>query len=287
MIVARFFRRQIRKLVFTLSLSIKKDGTVLRIKTRDKEGNKNMIEKIITNEHRLIEGFYLVFQPIFKVYPSGSSQVADYEILLRAADHRFPKDRFRDIIKNEEQNGIFLDWFAERVTQLMGRFPQKRFDINIEPQQLFYQNTWDFLTYLSSYSTQLTIEITERTPSYFDYPSKNAIILGGSLSKIKGLGYKVALDDIGSGQNSLGEVVKNHQNIHRLKFSMVCFKNVKNQIELNFLKSWIKLSKAYQLEIVVEGIETKEMSASLVDDQCYCLQQGFYWQLPEGIDSLN
>lgn len=246
-----------------------------------------MIEDIARNKHELIEGFYLVFQPIFKVCPSGSPKIVDYEILLRAADHRFPKDRFQTIIKDEDRNGIFLSWFAGKLVELVTHFPQKKFDINIEPQQLQYQSTWDFLSRMSSYSDQLIIEITERAPLYFEYSSKNAIILEGSLSKIKSLGYEVALDDVGSGQNSLGEVVKNYPNIDRLKFSMVCFKNIKNQIELNFLKSWIKLSEEYQLEIVVEGIETKEMSAKLVEDNCYCLQQGFYWQFPKGVDSLN
>ncbi|GAJ27134.1 hypothetical protein JCM15457_2101 [Liquorilactobacillus sucicola DSM 21376 = JCM 15457] len=246
-----------------------------------------MIEDITRNKCELVEDFYLVFQPIFKICPAGSPKIVDYEILLRAADHRFPKDRFQNIIKNEKQNGIFLTWFAEEVVELALRFPQKRFDINIEPQQLFYQSTWDFFSKLSLYSDQFIIEITERAPLYFEYSSKNAIILESSLSKIKSLGYKVALDDVGSGQNSLGEVVKNYQNIDRLKFSMVCFNNMDDQLELNFLKSWIKLSKEYELEIVVEGIETKEMSGKLLEDSCYCLQQGFYWQVPEGVDSLG
>ncbi|WP_057743001.1 EAL domain-containing protein [Liquorilactobacillus capillatus] len=246
-----------------------------------------MIEGITRSKNELIEDFYLVFQPIFKLCPAGSPQIVDYEILLRAANHCFPKDRFQNLMKDDKHNKIFLTWFAEEISELTTHFPQKRFDINIEPQQLFYQSTWDFLTKLSPYSAQLIIEITERVPQHFEYPSKNAILLESSLSKIKSLGYQVALDDVGSGQNSLGEVIKNYQNIDRLKFSTVCFRSVNDQIELDFLKSWIKLSKEYQLDIVVEGIETEEMAARFVDDDYYCLQQGFYWQLPEDVTSLN
>ena len=103
-----------------------------------------------------------------------------------------------------------------------------------------------------------------------------------TVKHIKDLGYRVALDDISSGQYSFKVVQENIKGIDRVKLSLLIFNDDSTDSKTKnlFIMSWINFAKTNNVELVIEGIEdniaAKEMLCHNIK-----LQQGFFWQVPQ------
>lgn len=128
------------------------------------------------------------------------------------------------------------------------------------------------------YNQQITIEITERVSQELNL--KKGLI--DTVKHIKDLGYRVALDDISSGQYSFKVVQENIKGIDRVKLSLLIFNDDSTDSKTKnfFIMSWINFAKTNNVELVIEGIEddvaAKEMLCHNIK-----LQQGFFWQVPQ------
>ena len=90
----------------------------------------------------------------------------------------------------------------------------------------------------------------------------------------------IFIDDIGCGQNTLSLVFANLENVDCLKFSLLPFIQLDEEIVFSFLTCWLKVAKKYQLELIVEGIETRDKMAQLLEMGVH-LQQGYLWSKGE------
>ena len=120
-----------------------------------------------------------------------------------------------------------------------------RVDINIDPRQFLYQSTWDFLDKMVEYNQQITIEITERVSQELNL--KKGLI--DTVKHIKDLGYRVALDDISSGQYSFKVVQENIKGIDRVKLSLLIFNDDSTDSKTKnlFIMSWINFARLIML----------------------------------------
>ena len=229
--------------------------------------------------------FQFHFQPKFDV---RNNQIAGYEILLRNKEQNpyYPAEKMDKIIHSKEEHKRFLTWFQEELVRLLKAFPTIQFSINFAPKQLFYSETKDFFTSMQSYTKQLTIEITEDVPLFstliehvdsLTYEKKFQSVF----ASIKAKGYCIALDDVGSGMNSLDEVLKYTPYLNQIKFSIVkCTKKDLNKETLHlFLNAWQQLAEDYHLSFIVEGIEDQTMSDEL-KEKGIVIQQGYYFGKP-------
>ena len=152
--------------------------------------------------------------------------------------------------------------------------------INISPTHLMTEQFVPFLqSALTTYavpSHRIILEITEE------------ILIQGLQSAqervktLKALGFKISLDDFGSGYSSLNYLTS--MDIDELKID----KSFIDQIERNekiatMLEHLIKFFKTYHLEVVAEGVETASQRDLLVKLGCRTLQ-GFYYAKPEPLD---
>lgn len=172
-----------------------------------------------------IDKFQLYFQPKVNVQ---TDCIIGYEVLLRNKEPLpyFPEDEFKEIIENQKKHALFLIWFESELIKKINLFPRVYFSINFTPRQLLYPEMHTFLTNLITFREYIIIELTEDKILYF-CPLKynnNELIekqLCKSLSFIKKIRYKISLDDVGSGRNSLETVESYLEYIDQIKFSLV------------------------------------------------------------------
>lgn len=120
--------------------------------------------------------------------------------------------------------------------------------------------------------TQYECELTEST-SMSNLPDDLLV-----LQNIDKLKLRLSLDDFGTGYTSF-HYLKN-LNVHKMKidreFIATIFDNERNEV---ILKSIIDLGHKLNLQVVAEGIETKEQEKWLKKHKCN-LGQGFYFARP-------
>ncbi|MGY0401968.1 EAL domain-containing protein [Carnobacterium jeotgali] len=229
--------------------------------------------------------FQLYFQPKVDMQ---DNRIIGYEILLRnkEANPFYPAQRMEEIIYNKEEHGLYLNWFQEELEQLVQLFPTVIFSINFAPKQLFYPETYAFFTKLQPYAEQLIIEITEDVPLFFaPIENMNSSIIEQHMhsifNSIKEKGYNIALDDVGSGKNSLDEVLKYTSYLKQIKFSIVkCNKkNLKEETMNLFLEAWQRMAEDHQLDFIIEGIESQQISEDFKERGIF-MQQGYHFGRP-------
>jgi FOG: EAL domain len=173
----------------------------------------------------------------------------------RGSDY-FPVDEYVNILKNQNAHHDYLGWLKERLLELFQDRPDIKFYLNIDHQELEYSETFEFLESMKDFNNSLLIEITEILPfkrlEYFEYNAKEKIKI------IRNLGFKVALADVCSGINSLGNVMEVIDSLHRLKFSTRSLKNINNVIMFELISLLDNLCKSFNKDFVVEGVELRE-----------------------------
>ena len=135
---------------------------------------------------------------------------------------------------------------------------------------------------MAKHTDQLTIEITEvpavqRTGSYFSPLNVEAF------KRISDLGFLIAIDDVGQGINSIGNMLQVQDYIYRIKFSILHFKNKVSEANLKQIIVLLgDICHDLGKEFVVEGIEEKGM-AEWLEEHCSSLQQGYLYSKPQNI----
>ena len=122
--------------------------------------------------------------------------------------------------------------------------------------------------------SKLLIEITE------DSIEKNLSVAMSNILKIKELGFRIALDDIGSGYTSLVSLLEYPIDVVKLDRALLVLADSQRGKKL-FL-AIIALAHNLDLKIVCEGVETEEQNAFVSGSECDYIQGWYYTKaLPE------
>lgn len=154
--------------------------------------------------------------------------------------------------------------------------------INISPNHLIDINFLDYIRHeiiqFDMLPKRVTLEITEGI-MIEDFGDVSRII-----DRIKKLGFKISLDDFGSGYSSLSYLVK--LNIDELKIDQSFVEQINTNDKIDkMIEMIVALSEHYRLNIVAEGVETKEQYEKLLEFGCHEIQ-GFYFSKPEAIETM-
>lgn len=219
--------------------------------------------------------FYMIYQPIKQVNCSkkaeGKSSERHYEALLRSVEtNRFPLKDFPSLIQDEESNACFLDWVVPQFIEQLEQHPDVVLSINFDVDQWAYPSTFEAVEKLLPYKEQIIIEVTEHQPRFNHSIMK---IYGEILKEVSQRGFKIAVDDIGQGINTFPFFLKYLRYFSRVKVAVYdkrCFLKPRFYLLTNKVLKWFGRP---QMEIVVERVETEEMSRRL-KAVGICLQQG-------------
>ncbi len=118
----------------------------------------------------------------------------------------------------------------------------------------------------------IIFEITERT-AIEDYEAFTEI-----LKYYTNQGYKIAIDDAGSGYSGMNTIVETKP--HFIKIDMNIVRDIhKDSFKQAIVKSFVQLGNNTNIRIIAEGIEKKEELKTLIRLGVYA-GQGYYFQRP-------
>jgi EAL domain-containing protein (putative c-di-GMP-specific phosphodiesterase class I) len=214
----------------------------------------------------------LALQPIVT---ACDRHVYGYEALMRSS-HPVLDSPTRVIAAAEAH--AMLDRVADRVTQCAAAVLKTLPDsanlfINVHPGELADAEAVRFrYEQLRPWARRVVLEITERSYVLENNTWRDAV------DSLIGAGFRVAVDDLGSGYNSLSVLAALRPQFMKVDRSIV------EQIERDDRKQrlvelLVLFAKATGTQLVVEGIETEE-EASVVKRMGADLLQGFLYGKP-------
>ena len=126
--------------------------------------------------------------------------------------------------------------------------------------------------HLRKVGDRVILEITERT-AISDF---NVVRTG--LQNLRDMGFRIAIDDLGSGYSTLNAVA--HIEPEIIKFDMLLVRTIdQSRLRQKLLQQLVEFAKSIGCEVVAEGIETKAELDTVKKLGCH-LGQGFYLARP-------
>jgi diguanylate cyclase (GGDEF)-like protein len=155
--------------------------------------------------------------------------------------------------------------------------------MNLTMKQLQQKDFIDFLTHLIAETgckeEWIELEVTE------DQIMMNPDEAIEILREISSIGVKIAIDDFGTGYSSLSYLKK--LPINKLKIDQSFVRDLPNDGEDSAItKAIIALAQSLNLEIIAEGVETREQKEFLVQNGCENIQ-GYLYSKPIPADKMK
>ncbi|MDE7282152.1 MAG: EAL domain-containing protein [Lachnospiraceae bacterium] len=224
--------------------------------------------------------FSVYYQPIYSVEEGRFNSA---EALLRLKDEKYgfvPPDIF---IPAAEKSGAIHKigtFVLEEVCRFIasGEYQALNLDyveINLSVVQCMRSDladqVMDILKRFRIRPEQVNLEITETAASY----SQKALIQ--NLNVLSEAGISFSLDDFGTGYSNMIRIASLPFHIVKLDKSFVG--GEANSKLLIMLRNTIRMFKAMNMKIVVEGVETEDMVKQFSDMECEYIQ-GYYYSKP-------
>ncbi len=271
--LVRYFRQEEKAFSENDFLCIDKDSV-------DRMEREREVEQLIMDavESDRVEVFY---QPIFS---TAEQRITSAEALVRIRDREdqiVPPGVFIDIA---EESGMILklgEIVFEEVCRFIRKHPLEQYgmhyiEVNLSVVQCAYENlAQDYIRIMERYGIDpgcINLEITESASTN----AKKTLL--GNMQNLMEYGVHFSLDDFGTGQSNLNYIVDMPVDIVKFDRSMTnsYFENGKAKY---VMEAAIHMIHGMNLEIVSEGIETKEQYQTM-EDLGISHIQGYYFSKP-------
>ncbi|MDX1900521.1 MAG: EAL domain-containing protein [Gammaproteobacteria bacterium] len=237
---------------------------------------KNALQTALDNQE-----FYLVFQPKIDLI---KNRVIGFEALLRWESLTYGNVPPNRIIPLTEEMGLINqlgDWIAKKaMTQLHVWHANNLSDISIALNIA----TRHFLQPTFAKNLLSIIEQTKLSGRYLELEISESLIMQnpeyslGVIKELKKSGVRITIDNFGTGYSSI-------QHLHN--FQVDCIKIDRrfiadipqNKAHVDLLHTLISLAKSLHVEVIAEGVETKEQFTQLIEMGCDEVQ-GYYISKP-------
>lgn len=225
--------------------------------------------------------FILYYQPQICTL---TNKIIGVEALIRWINAEFGMISPNVFIPLAEQTGLIDaigEWVLETACKQMKQWqeaglPDIRMAVNLSADQFGDRNLIRTVNQVL-YSTKLEadyliLEITERTA----VEKENLAIQ--MMNELKTLGVSISIDDFGEEYSSLGRL-KSYP-IDQLKIDKKFIQNIsEGKKDKAIVKTIIQLAKNLELNVIAEGVETKEQYEFLRNEDCDEIQ-GYYFYKP-------
>ena len=185
-----------------------------------------------------------------------------------------------------EECGLMLDLGALVMRRAMTdarRWPGLKVAINVSATQLRYTGfigqVKKMLEETGTAAEQIEIEITEGVLLNDDNTTQMI------LRDLRHMGFSIALDDFGTGYSSLGYLSRYPVDKIKIDRSFVSNLGVDPEAEA-VIRAIVKLSKALNLNIVAEGVETRAQKTILRQTGCNIIQ-GYIFSKPVAFTAID
>lgn len=230
----------------------------------------------------------LVYQPI---YQSGANTFHKMEALLRWHSQSLgvvSPDRF---IPVAEESGYIVQlghWVLQQACQQLAAWQRNNpvllvVSVNVSALQLnqpgFADVVMQLLQQYQLQPAQLELEITERV--LLDDSDEISVML----QQLTTLGVQISLDDFGTGYSSLSYLSRFPLQTLKIDRSFVQAMADSDRSR-DLVRAIVAMGQSLKLQLVAEGVETKEQAAALTGLGCQFLQ-GYYLSRPQSADNIT
>ncbi len=211
-----------------------------------------------------IEGLWMAYQPIVH---ARTGALFGVEALLRTTEPSLPSPPA--LLDAAEQLGR-LPIIGRRVRTSCGNLFAERADdialfINLHPDDLHDVDLVDEAAPLSRVARRVILEVTERASL------DNSPQLAERVARLRELGFRLAVDDIGAGYSGLTSFTELMPEVMKIDMSLV--RNVdKSALKQRTIGALCRLCHEVGALVVGEGVETQDERTTLVDLGCDLLQ---------------
>lgn len=230
--------------------------------------------------------FHLVYQPKIRL-PDGS--VSGVEALIRWDRGSQPQVCPETFIGMAEDMGIISDitkWVIRSSVEQAAAWKQRGMKlgiaINLSPNDLKDSSITNYLIRSieanSLDPSLIEVELTER--ALF----KNETMMFQLLESLRKLGVKISLDDLGTGYNSLIDLVMIP--IDFIKIDKSFIDHILSENYRILIQAMIDYAHHSDKKVIAEGVETEEQLDVLRTLGCDCVQ-GYYFSKPLPVDQLE
>lgn len=256
----------------------------------------NELRESFISEHRVISEFEKAlsrgqFQLYIQPQINVNGNIRGGEALVRwihPTDGMIPPDKFIHIL---EQTGLIsrLDKYMwELACKELSKWSESGckkcyISVNISPKDFYLFDVYDVITGLvEKYGispSMLHLEITE-TAIMENIDAQLALI-----QRLRKYGFLVEIDDFGSGYSSLNMLKEIDVDV--LKLDMAFLHKTENTEKSRLIvKMIITLAKLLDMEVITEGVETKEQVKFLAEYGCD-VYQGYYFAKPMPVEQFE
>ncbi|MCQ2590271.1 MAG: EAL domain-containing protein [Treponema sp.] len=246
----------------------------------EKRKRENQILMILENAIEKKE-FEVVYQPIYSI---KSHKYTAAEALLRLKNSTLGIIKPEEFIPIAEKNGMILkigNFVFKEVCRFVSRSritesDIKNIHINLSVvqcmQEKLHQQLFEIMDNYDIPYSYINLDITENTA----YASKDILKKNMQLMKQKNMSF--ALDDYGIGFTNTANIIK--YAFSTIKINKKLFWDaLKDQKARVILNQTVQMLKELNMEVVAEGIETKELVEMASEIGCDYIQ-GYYYSYP-------
>ena len=219
---------------------------------------------LVATFERALSGVFMAYQPIVCF---SKREVFGYEALVRSSEKELPHpgalfgaadklDRSRDLGRVIRRKSI--EPFAKSD-------PTMRLFLNLHAQDLLDDTLFDQESALARMAHRVVLEITERAQL------ESVMDVNVRIARLRELGFKVAIDDIGAGYSGLTSFALLKPDMVKLDMALV--RDIdKDPVKRRLASLVIQLCKDLNIEVVGEGVETRNERDVLLELGCDLLQ---------------
>ena len=232
------------------------------------------------------EELHVAYQPLLSL---ETGRIDGVEALLRWHSPTLGAVSPADFIPIAEDTGTIVElggWVLERACrdlhEIAGDDGHVKVSVNVSVHQLRHPGFLDIVkTALMATDldpARLQVEVTE---SMFAVPAE----VTPKLNALRELGVSIALDDVGTGYSSLGQLATLPIDVIKLDRTLLAQREEDGDAADRIFTSIAALGRSLGLEVVAEGVETEEQSA--VARRAGCThEQGFLRSRPVPVDEV-
>jgi len=219
-----------------------------------------------------LEQLWMAYQPIVH-WPERA--VFAYEALVRSSETS-PMSPL-DFLDDAERLGRLHD-LGRRIRDRVARSAPKTSDallfVNLHPFDLNDLELFSSTSPLAAIASRVVLEITERASL------RGVSGLATKIGKLRQLGFRIALDDLGAGYAGLSSFTQLEPEFVKLDMSLVRGVD-KDARKRSVVRAMTRVcAKELSIRVVSEGVETPEERDVLESDGCDLLQ-GYLFAKPD------
>lgn len=219
---------------------------------------------------KTLEGLWMAFQPIVRY---RAREVRAYEALMRTTDSvmRSPLavlDAADRLVRHEDVGRRV----RSLVASTLATAPDITCFVNLHVRDLLDESLYEANAPLLPYAKRVVLELTERAAL------ETIKGLPECVARLRSLGYRIAVDDLGAGYSGLTSLAQLEPDIVKIDMSLV--RDVDREPKKQKLIAAIaSLCRDLGTELVVEGIETPAERDTLLELGCEIFQ-GYLFARP-------